>query len=259
MDNITEQEDKIFDSMVGQFPKIFKGRLYRDGVPEPGIYWQQPVRVLFVFREANFGNDPTDWDMRKQVRDPWFQGRRNKRPEVNGWWNRKVASFGHAVVHALGSDKPSAYEDFQEWIKPDRDGFRTHRFLFPFGFMQIKKVGGGGNGVASTIEDHVKKFNKFLEQQMTLYKPRLIIACGRGNASPARLLNRYVFPVRVGEPAGNVEHTGRYTWWRFSEPAWPAAMLEFNHPSARGASTKKLHADLVAAVREIASSARLNP
>src|SRR5437867_1310616 len=133
MASITERENAIFDSMVEQFPAEFKGRLTRDGVPNPDAYSSHSVRVLFVFREANSKDRPSDWDMRAQVRDPRFQGRRSKRPEINGWWNSKVAGLGHAVVYALASgSSPSSYAMFQPWVAPDeRTGnFRTHQFLF---------------------------------------------------------------------------------------------------------------------------------
>ena len=55
---LTNSENKIFDSMVSQFSRTFRGKLYRDGVPVPHVYLSTPVRVLFVFREPNFKNKP---------------------------------------------------------------------------------------------------------------------------------------------------------------------------------------------------------
>jgi hypothetical protein len=148
MASITARENVIFDSMVEQFPAEFKGRLTRDGVPKPDVYLSRPVRVLFVFREANSDNEPRDWDQRKMVLNPRFQGTLSKPPSINGWWNSKVAGLGHAVIYAVeGGSIPSSYAMFQPWIAADeRTGnFRTHQFLWPFGFIQIKATVATGS------------------------------------------------------------------------------------------------------------------
>jgi len=43
---------------VRGFPRIFKRKLYRDGVPALEVYRGAPIQVLFVFREPNFKNKP---------------------------------------------------------------------------------------------------------------------------------------------------------------------------------------------------------
>ncbi len=113
--------------------------------------------------------------------------------------------------------------------------------------MQIKKVGGGSSSVSSQIEEHAKTYRQFLKKQIALYQPHLIIGCGLGGGSPARLLNKYVMPPFVG----NERHTGGFAWWRFSDSARPVAMLEFNHPAARH-SREQIYRDLASAVRQIA-------
>lgn len=254
MASITERENAIFDSMVEQVPAEFKGRLTRDGVPNPDVYSSRPVRVLFVFREANSDNEPRDWDQRAMVRNPRFQGTLSKPPSINGWWNSKVAGLGHAVAYALaGGSSPSSYANFQPWIAPDeRTGnFRTHQFLFPFGFIQIKKVGGGGQSNSAEIERHANIYSPFLKAQLNLYEPHLIIGCGVGAGSPARLLNRYVLPrFKEENQTADRRFKRRFTWWRFSDSDQPVAMLEFNHPSFRG-SREQQYAALASAVREI--------
>ena len=103
---------------------------------------------------------------------------------------------------------------------------RTRECLFPFVFMQIKKVGGGSSSVSSQIEEHAKTYRQFLKKQIALYRPHLIIGCGLGGGLPARLLNKYVLPPFVG----NERHTGGFAWWRFSDSARPVALLSLIIP-----------------------------
>jgi hypothetical protein len=254
---LTAQEDEIFESMVRQFPDIFKGKLSRDGVPRPDVYWSEPIRVLFVFREANSKYKPSDWDLRAQVRTCWFQNRFGKPSRTKGWWNCRVAGFGHAVVRALAGGSPSSYEQFKPLIAPGPTGFRTHPFLFPFAFIQIKKVGGGGKRDTEGIVRHADLYREFLKRQVEAYKPHLIIGCGRGSASPARLLKEYL--LSGGEARRTVcprlqqtKGVKGFKWWRFSDAHRPIAMLEFYHPSAQGVPPEQLYAALTSAVREIA-------
>jgi hypothetical protein len=240
---LTKSENEIFESMVSQFSRTFRGKLYRDGVPVPRVYLSAPVRVLFVFREPNFKNKPKDWDMREQVRELAERGTPNR------WWDIKVPRLGHAVVHALAGGSPS-YARFQKLIDRNK---RTQECLFPFGFIQIKKVGGGSNSVTAEIEEHANLYRQFLKKQIALYEPHLIIACGLLPGSPARLLNQYVLPAFVGKE----RQTGGFAWWRFANSARPAAMLEFNHPAARH-SREQLYRDLALAVREIADGCSFN-
>jgi len=254
---LTKREDRLFDALLSiQGDPTFEGVLYRDGVPRPDIYLKQAVRVVFVFREPNLGHKPFDMDMRAQIRDPEFRAAGDGTPRgipveyrypgsIRGWWNSKVAAFGHAVVHAFQDGSPAkSFAAFQRLIA---DGQRTHDFLFPFGFIQIKKVGGGGTSNPEDITRFARQYRRCLKEQIEMYEPHLIIGCGMPPASPARLLNEFVLPG--GEEQRRTRH-GKLVWWRYQASARPVAMLEFNHPSFRGSREKKYCA-LMSAVREI--------
>jgi len=208
--------------------------------------------VAFVFREPNMGGAPYEMDMRAQLNDPQFRAFRNGtfgRPaSIRGWWNCKVGALAHAVVNALNDERPQkAFVRFQSLIECRH---RNHDFLHRFAFMQIKKVGGAGTSKSAEIERHAIDYSQYLKRQIVVYRPHLIIGCGRPPASPARLLNQYVLPAGQEHRT----HDGRWTWWRYGLSGRPMAMLEFRHPS-RGSSEDK-YCSLLSAVREVTAMVR---
>jgi hypothetical protein len=57
---------------------------------------------------------------------------------------------------------------------------------------------------------------------LELYRPHLIIGCGRAAASPARMMNRYVLPP----PEERRTTDGHIVWWRYSNSAGHPFQLE---------------------------------
>ena len=224
-------------------PSSFKGKLYRDGVPKPDVYLAQRVKVVFVFREPSMGDDPWEVDLRQQINDEEMRAFSDdtyrKAQSIRGFWNGKVARMAHATLGALAGRSPSeAFAEFQERLRHKQ---RSHDVLYPFGFMQIKKVGGGSVAKGEVVEAHARDYGDILKRQIALYEPHIVIACGLGGRSPARLLRNYVLTdSAVERPAHGLN------WWRFSATNRPMALLEFSHPSSRG-SHEELYRALAAA------------
>lgn len=247
------KENEIFDALEhSKSDTTFLGRLYRDGVPSPEIYLGQPVRVLFVFREPNMGDDAYAHDMRDEVSDVRFRplqqdGTREDRPPT-GWWNRKAGMFAHAVAAALATEPVAkAFARF-------REGGWNHDVANRFAYIQIKKVGGGGSSKAGEICSHAAKYAATLKEQIDLYEPHLVLGCGVGRDSPARLLAEHV--LRGGRPA--VTDYTKATWWKFEESARPSAMVQLWHPARRGAHAE-LYGDVFCSVREVVRKVGLEP
>jgi uracil-DNA glycosylase len=152
-----------------------------------------------------------------------------------------------AAINA--TSETHSYEAFRERLDA---GTRSHDVLFPFAFMQIKKTGGAATAKRTALEEHARSYGPWLNRQLALYDPDLIIGCGLGGGSPARLLRQYVLTHAAEERHA----ANRFTWWRFADTDRPRAMLEFYHPSARG-SREKMYRKLVAATREIVASTGL--
>jgi hypothetical protein len=162
---------------------------------------------------------------------------------VKGWWNAKAGMFAHAVAAALaGEAARKAFDRFAQ-------GRWNHAVVNRFGYLQIKKVGGGGRSNAEEICAHAVQYASTLKQQLELYRPHLVIGCGVGRSSPARLLAAHVLP------RGREEKTSKTgaTWWKFSANAHPKAMVQLWHPAWRG-TRWTLYEDVWDSVHEVAHS-----
>jgi hypothetical protein len=191
------------------------------------------------------GGVPYALDMRDQVRDERFRhiGPDGVRSEVSpkSWWNAKAGMFAHAVAAALdGEPASTAYRRFcsSGW---------NHGVVNRFGYIQIKKVGGGGSSNPADICRHAEKYANTLRDQIALYRPHLVLGCGTGKHSPAELLSRYVIPN------GQLQKTSKTTatWWKFPLSAFPLGMVQLWHPARRG-DRWQLYDDVWGSVEEVA-------
>ena len=245
-------EDAILDALEHKpGDRTFLKRLYRDGVPTPEAYLAQGVRVLFVFREPNMPI-PRAHDMRSEVSDERFRpvgpdGALQER-SPKSWWNGKAGMFAHAVAAALdGEAGIDAYARFAQ-------GGWNHEVVNRYGYIQIKKIGGGGQSNASEICAHAAQYASTLKAQVDLYRPHLVLGCGVGKHSPARLLAAHVL---AGGKHRTTSKSGA-TWWEFPAGARPRAMLQVWHPAWRDGPRSELYEDVWNSVREVASEVGLS-
>ena len=239
------REDAILDRLEHTpGDTAFLNRLYRDGVPTPEAYLAQPIRVLFVFREPNMSGRPYALDMRDEVRDEHFRpiGRDGVRKErsAKSWWNWKAGMFAHAVAAAI-DDEPAgnAFNRFGQ-------GGWNHAVVNRYAYIQIKKVGGGGTSRSDEVCVHAETYAATLKQQIELYRPHLVLGCGAGKNSPARLMARNVL---LGGREKTTSKTGAM-WWEFPANSHPLAMVQLWHPAKRG-SRSELYDDVWNSVREV--------
>lgn len=242
---LTAAENAIFGALeYGADAPTFVGRLYRDGVPTPEAYLAERTRVLFVFREPNMRGRAYPLDMRDEVRDPHFRPltkdgtRKERSPKC--WWNWKAGMFAHAVAAAI-QDKP-----WEEAFSRFRAGGWNHEVVNRFAYVQIKKIGGGGTSNADEICSHAAKYATTLKQQIDLYRPHLVLGCGVGRDSPARLVATHVLPG--GKKA--VTDRTKAPWWEFAPTSRPRALVRLWHPARRGLRSE-LYQDVWISVHEV--------
>jgi hypothetical protein len=148
--------------------------------------------------------------------------------------------FAHAVAATL--DEEAWTEAFARFGK----GGWNHDVVNRFAYIQVKKVGGGGTSNAAEIRAHAAKYATTLAQQVDLYRPHLVLGCGVGRDSPARLLAEHVL---AGGRKAVTGGTGA-TWWEFPPAAHPRAMVQLWHPARRGLKSE-LYQDVWSSVREV--------
>ena len=165
------------------------------------------------------------------------------------WWNRKAGMFAHAVAAALdGTPAKQASARFEALIK---GGGWVHDVVNRFAYIQIKKVGGGGTSNAREICDYAARYGDTLKRQIELYQPGLIIGCGVGKASPARLILPF-----LGTGSENTASTTGAAWWRFDTAWGQTVVIQQYHPAKRG-STSALYEDVWSSVREVSLKSKL--
>jgi len=209
------------------------------------------VRVVFVFREPNLSGRPRPLDMRDEVSDEHFRprgadGARQERRR-SCFWNAKAGLFAHAVSAAL--DGKSVNRGLTQFANE----LWHHEVVNRFAYVQIKKVGGGGVSKTDEICAHAAKYAATLKAQMDLYRPHLVLGCGVGPHSPARLLSLHV--LTGGREA--VTSTSGATWWAFPLTTRPRALVQLWHLSCRG-ERRELYRDVWGSVLEVAHSVGLD-
>ncbi len=242
---LTTQEERLFNKLRSRAD--FAAGLYSDGVPDPETYCGQHRRVVFVFREPNLQGESRDLDMREQIRGstPAIIGR------PRGWWRNKVGALAHAVLAAQAGDEvASSFAAFEEYRDRAGSGHPCPQ-LHRFGFVQVKKTGGTGTQVATEVVRFARDHGDVLAEQLDIYSPTVVIGCGVGAGSPARLL----LETPLGRRFSNAPAltANGLSWWRATEAGSIQALLEIRHPSAR-VSRESMYRDLYAAYTEVSSA-----
>lgn len=250
---LTVAENAIFENLVKVYPK-----LYKDGAPHPEAYVKQSTRVLFVFREPNLpglggvpkdGEAPLDgWDMRMQLRGEWQPGTEQNN-SLGTWWTARVGAFAHAVSGAIRGDSPDqSWKEFESLRDSGPQGGRSASYLQPFAYIQIRKTGGKGTSVRNELRQAAEDTRIALREQVKLYAPAIIIGCGLGGGSPARLLRNVV--LEPGTFPDSRVSNGRRAWFGAAEGS-PRVLLEVNHPSARGVKSQTLYESVWKSVEDV--------
>lgn len=178
---IREEENGLFDRWK-------KERCYdsfvRDGVFDEAVWMTQSPKITFILKEA-------DW--------PGGNGnlRRNLiwEPLPQNWktWNN-VARWTKALLE--GGEYPAyiSEEERRSW-------------LAEVSFLNLKKEGGGPRAKPRKIREAARKDAEFIQRQLSLYRPDLIICCGKwlvADILEKEVLRRTGLPVLGREEADGV-------------------------------------------------------
>lgn len=185
MTSITKQENDLFQKWeIALRRHGADGGFYSDGVPFPEDYEKSYVRTIFVLREPNFEESDRNRpdDLRERLQNGDDSARR--------WWVQRlgylcagITSCWNGIYDSAPSDRFSRAED-----------------LRPFGFIQLKKTPGGGKSICKELEHTAARDREMIREQLGIYKPQVIIACGLGRCSTFRLLRDVVFSTDDNVP-----------------------------------------------------------
>jgi hypothetical protein len=193
----TQQLNQLFDEWENTISE-YKGKFVRDGIINEKLYSLTSPKILFITKEPN-----------------------NPKQEANDfreWWINEIAySFSYRIAewsYGLINNFPQ-YDEI--WKTKDS----AHKAIQHIAFMNIKKLGGGGNSEYNRMMNHLKMNFKFIHRQIKIILPDIIII---GVTWPE--LRNALFPDIKWQNSGYAIAIGRYN---------NAKVIDFYHPSSRNA------------------------
>lgn len=152
---LQEKERNLFEDWKSR--QDYESFVY-DGAFDKDTWNNKQVKITFILKEANGRNhiqDLCDWLM-----DPEKSGK-------GGWktWNN-VARWTKALLE--GGEYP-AYISAEE----------RRKWLAEASFLNLKKEGGGSRAEPQKIRKAAQNDAGFIQRQLSLYQPDLIICCGK--------------------------------------------------------------------------------
>lgn len=149
---IKKQQDQLFDRWQTERGYPF---FVRDGVFDEDTWEAEPLKITFILKEANWQNENVplcEWVL-NQESNPWKT------------WNN-VARWTKALLE--GGEYPR-YVSREE---------RT-RLLKRVSFLNLKKTGGGRGANPKKVRQAARDDAEYIREQLLLYKPDLIVCCGK--------------------------------------------------------------------------------
>lgn len=165
--NIKIQEQQLF--------KQWKKERCYDYFVKDGLFceqeWnKQDIKILYVLKEANY--EESDVDLCEYLLSEVSAGYWKTWNNITRW-TLAIRFGGEYPKHISKSDKTKC--------------------LKTIAMLNIKKVGGDAIADDEEIRQYGERDARFIERQIELYQPDIIICCGRGNGKNADILYNYVF------------------------------------------------------------------
>ncbi|MCI6651927.1 MAG: uracil-DNA glycosylase family protein [Ruminococcus sp.] len=209
--SIIFEEEKLFDELKRSNPNIIM-----DGIVNEKEYLSAKYRIVYILKEANGGKG---WSLK----DFLYSGGR-----AQTWDN--VSRWTEAILNL---------ENNHIWSYWEKDcEKRRSVYLKKIGVINLKKEAGSHTSVGKEIHSSAIKNKDFLQKQLSIYQPNLIICCGTAHS-----FIEAVFPNKHID----WKMTSRGIWYFIEKQK---IVISFLHPEAR-VKDCVLHYALVDAVKEI--------
>ncbi len=144
--NIQEEYENLLDQEASKYPNFVK-----DGIVDYETFNKQPLKILWILKEANNNND--NGDLRKYIQNPTIYRK----------WKASYLSILHVSCGLL-----SNINDFDS-LKLDMDVFKK------IALININKLGGGNRTNWREFIPKYQLFKDLIIQQMKLINPDVVI------------------------------------------------------------------------------------
>lgn len=222
---IKEMEKQLFEEWK-------QNRSY-DSFMEDGLFdeqeWEnQTTKILYVLKEANWENGNTDLcNYLLSEKSPTYWKTWNNIVR----WTQAIRGGGPYQRTVTKKDKTNC--------------------LRTIAALNIKKVGGDALANDEEIRLFGIKDAAFINRQIELYQPDIIICCGRGSGKNADILYNHVF-----QNVSKWEHINKYNYFLATlNTGKTIPVVSFRHPQIRGGhlAFMKYYNDMVRIADELRS------
>lgn len=221
---IKEKEKQLFKNW--KYERNYESFI-TDGLFDEDEWTRQTVRILYVLKEANWKNgngDLCSYLLSEESTNYWKT------------WNN-IVRYTQAIRDGGNYQKTITKADKTKCLKT-------------IAAINIKKVGGD----ASANDEKIRQFGirdaNFLEQQIKLYHPDIIVCCGRGCGKNADILHDYV----LSDVSDWQTPIGIYNYFLCKlENEKNIPVISFRHPQMRGGhiAFEKSYNDMLMIVTEL--------
>jgi|SRR3712207_1640187 len=154
------EENKLFSKWKEKYD-IF----VPDGMVDSVSYISSWLKITFILKEVNAKDSFELMDFLRQG-------------AVGSTWNN-IARWSAGILFN------KQYNEVEEL-----NGVSRKKYLEPISVINLKKTPGGANSDYREIEEFAKSDRVFINQQLEIYKPDIIICCGTGNTFLNQVLDK---------------------------------------------------------------------
>ena len=205
--NIRAQENSLFEDWM----KTYQQQTFVvDGCINPEKYTLEETKVVFLLKDENTGENFQD--PIRPLRDEIAVGQHH-------WW-QKVAFWGYFILNPNSSVKEAEQRIFCEpnWSE----------ILHSFCIVNIKKASGVGSVSAKVLESFVRRDGLKLKDQLNIYNPDVLVACGNGDQVISLFDESELFTLDSG-----------ICYWKVRLAGKDCHVIDYCHPASRAGNTVK--------------------
>ena len=205
--NIEKKENELFEKWKQKY-KTF----VIDGCPQPDIYKKESRKVIFVLKDANLGNAESSDISSCSPKE--FNQRKELSIEPNEWWVT-IARWAY-FLH----NKQKSWSNAEDLVKVES----IREMLSHHCFIQLKKTWGVGEVKNKTLTSFVKNDKTEIFNQILIYQPDFIIACGNGE---------HLSTVFDCKSTPYLKTSAGVGYWKVKIDNKNSILVDYCHPSIR--------------------------
>ena len=220
--DIRESENLLFKKWASKYPY---STFVIDGCPNPKVYSAEKNKIIFVLKDGNLG---------KEYKESTYDQRNELETDPHHWWST-IAKWCYFTKNKATWIEAREIIHNKETIK---------QALSYHCFIQLKKEGGLGSVSNKTLQEVIKNDQKEILEQLSIYRPKYIVACGNGEVIAD------IFNCSIHNRNETIHGIG---YWEVSLNNKSCFLIDYCHPSIRaGTKIKGLIAQgLAMAITEI--------